>query len=536
MKNIKKLIIGILIVSGLYIGLFDNTSALRFFIELTSIFRVENMSFVEKQNLPIFKLNLSKNDMAHFEDIYKYYDDYLGAGAQNYDSVFIPYYQSNNKWRRATLFFRDTIYNVKIRAHGMTPTMNKYGKNISYKVKIMDNKKIRGASKFSLIIYWRIRHTYSFLKQLIGNTSILLQKDQLILLKINNWDAKLYFIEYEFDQEYLTEIYHSHKILLSAQDDKSMVYTGKTPNVDTTEFIKGIRNMNLQYKNNSKIKSQYIRFNRATYSFDSRNYNEFFDIDYISTYNALRLLGGINGHGFSPENLIVCFDTLAWKFFPVFHRDCMFSKLDSDNFHEKLNDWEGPINMLINIDANEILRMSTYKKLYNFIYSDYSLDLINNFDSVYDFHQNIFYSSKIKNLLGLGESGIIKGNVEILLNSLELAKPEFKYHKSKKHLYFELRPNSKSFLKFSKFAIGVSVSEKDSVIIKIERFLNNDKCKTYKLVKKIIRPANNIDLTLPFDTIFFHNDLTRKSNGLIVNIGLISAMILIQTSMILHMN
>jgi len=336
----------------------------------------------KKMDLPFFQLVLSKNDIEHFSDLYKKYE---------HPQYGFRYYAKNNTWRKAMLLYKGKIYKVKVKAHGRLPQGHDFGKFISYDIKLEKGEQINRTRGFSLIIWERIPpFRYCLVPDLAQCFNLLIQKEELVSVRINNGEEKLYFFETEFNNDYMESIGKSSLCrfgyAFSPYDstDKSMVYTGIDShksefNVEEfcAQFQEIFEKKGVPESYRKAIYDNYLALNLAITEGKYQEIDRYFDLDYISSLAAARAIGGFNAHGFTRGNFYVFYDTANGKFYPGLHRDFFPSyleSLDKGTVEQQISDWTHPsgvevreIPLLHLFAQNDIIRQEKYKKIYRFI-------------------------------------------------------------------------------------------------------------------------------------------------------------------------
>ena len=127
-----------------------------------------------------------------FDKIYsKYTEDFWGEDYR----IFLKYLNENNQWEKAKLTHQNETYDVLIKLHGKSPTQHVEGNHYSLGVKVLNNKKINGVSRFNLIVYWRIRYNYDVIEYLAKSMEIYQKTSDLTSVQINDRQPKLYYFE-----------------------------------------------------------------------------------------------------------------------------------------------------------------------------------------------------------------------------------------------------------------------------------------------------------------------------------------------------
>ena len=194
-----------------------------FRIYITQSLRVENLEIINLLNLDEIELQIPKEVQEKFDLIYSKYD--TDFSSKKY-KLFVKYLNKNNAWEKAKLTHFNKAYDVLIKLHGNSPTQQTENGHYSMGVKVLDNKKINGVSRFNLIVYWRVRKTYDLIKYLSQKMEIYQTEKILIKARINDKPMKLYFFEFRTNSEYFKIIEKNELVVLKHKSDHSLIYTG----------------------------------------------------------------------------------------------------------------------------------------------------------------------------------------------------------------------------------------------------------------------------------------------------------------------
>ena len=289
-----------------------------FRIYITKPLRVENLDVVSSVNLNEIEIQIPKKVQQKFDLIYsKYIDDPF---SEQYD-VFVKYLNENNKWEKGKLTHLNKTYNILIKLHGKSPVQHIENDHYSLGIKMLNNEKINGVSRFNLIVYWRIRKNYDIIKYLSQKMGIYHSENILTKVRINNKPEKLYYFEFRINREYLKKINKRELIVLKNKSDHSLIYTGGDIELWNKKLKKTIKKIDFNDSLKILISDKYLSLNKAIYEEDLEKTLSYFDIKYLAKVQAFRYLFGDNGHGFGHENLLVAFNTSTLKFYPFVHRD-----------------------------------------------------------------------------------------------------------------------------------------------------------------------------------------------------------------------
>ena len=454
-------------------NLLKNNSILHsLFYQTISDYDMEIPSIVDELQLPLFHLILSRNDIAHFYDLYEKYDKMDDYGEK--------YYQSNNKWRKSKLLYNGNEYDIKIKSHGLSPTSHRAGNYISYNIRLPRYNNIWKARKSSLIIRDRLRDKRLLVYDIAERFNIIYRPINPIRLKINNWKEKMYYYQYRLDNDYLESIGKSSYKLFgysvsSEIDNKSSVYTEGDFNYEDfyKYFIEVFNEIKYPENNRKPIFDRYFNFNNDIFENKYQDIQQYFDIDYISAYNAARTITGFTGHGASKSNFYVLLNTANGKFYPAFTQDNIPSYLElKDN-----GTVEKQINYFYNndvhrsqrrplycvMDENDFLRQEKYKKIYQFITENGETTRKEHEKIIYNDHRLHYFGwfRLLLNNLGQSIDVIPTGhNIDLLKNYLEESNPELSISTSDNKLVIEISPQSMSAIRFDKLILKENISFK----------------------------------------------------------------------------
>jgi len=433
------------------------------------IFRQKVIGASLGEDIPMIKLVLSRKDVAHFTELYRKYE-IEGEGVRGY-------YGQNNQWKKAELFYKGIKYKIKIKSHGRNPTSHRVGKYISFGIKLRGNHQINNANRFNLLIHERIPSRYSLTKDLASRFDLLIQKQELVNLKINDWEEKLYYFEHRLNSSFMESQGNSSLKLFKYDvseleiEDKSLILAENRhindfdPLLYSQMFKESMEAEGFIGKNGEGILERYLALNQAIVNNKSQEIHSFFDEDYITSFNAVRLILGYTGHGSVRGNLYIFFNMANGKFYPILTRDHTPDYLPKNGTIEnKINVW-GTISDTTRVfklplfhllSQNDHLRQITYKKLFHFIQQEE--DRLPNLHkkTVIDL-QKIYYLGFLKEFLRMIGIGIFKDitktNFKLLKQYLNDAKPQINLSGKEGKLLISLKPKSMSGLRVKKFLI-----------------------------------------------------------------------------------
>ena len=323
----------------------------------------------EKRQLPLIALELSRKDIAHFADLYDKYED---------PQYGIPYYAQHNVWRKAKLTYDGRRYDVKIKSHGRSPTNHRSGKYISLTVKLPRGEQIHNSRRFSLLV----REHFVSKKQVVFDVAehfgVLTNREQLVRVKINHWEEKLYFFDRRLNDAFMeADGRPSLRIFgysfSQESTNKSSVFTDGSFNEIKfrTRFKQTLTELEYPETQHAPLTNRFVDFNRMLAEQRYEDLTEFCDLDYISSFQAVRLITCLIGHLARYDNLYVFYDTANGKFYPVITRDSWMERMElvpngsPELYVDTAGPWEQPLfhAMSRNLDV----RRAAYRKIYQFI-------------------------------------------------------------------------------------------------------------------------------------------------------------------------
>lgn len=410
--------------------------------------------------LPIYDLKLSPNDLRHLNNLSK-------------TAIRLGYLPNNkNSWRSSKIRINGEEYNVEVRMHGDSPPH--WSKELkSYQVKTEKKGYINNMWRFNIILFedrFFSARIQRFLSQYFGLEDV---RDDFIVLRINGVTQGLYYLQEKFDSEFLeyNECPDCYAIKLSdnwvedhpynvppyqAADENGIFWA----NGHVTPFDYEIANLNIdETLPNSKAIVQF-RINELYNSVKENNPDviEFFDMDQLSSFEAVRMLLG-HVHIIAGDNLRMIYRQTNGKFYPIVNSENIYPlKLQRGGFEHYLNTFgTRQVELFYNLNRNNELRHLRNKKVYNFITNN---TLIAYYSSLLEKYQpyatsyktNRFDSRHLKFILK-EDKNVLENNMKKIKENLEYSKAYFNVLQSSNKIKVELIPDSISQIKFDKFKI-----------------------------------------------------------------------------------
>jgi hypothetical protein len=256
-------------------------------------------------------------------------------------------YLAGNIWHKAKLVYRGHPYRIKLRPHGREPSGHLHRGMMSLEIKIRDNRNLFGGRKFNLIIYERIKYLFEpkkYLSEKLGITHI---KSQVAKVKIGNLGYKVFFIENKFDNSYFEINGNSSlKVFKWAEFKSPILSTVRRPGISGKQKIKAAayeQNKSMLAKFGESLdlvktdvnqKQYYLTFfnklNTCIIENDLDCVKSYFDVEYISSFLALKELLGFKWHGVMPDNFFVAWNQSNGKLYPIINRDYYTSVFETN--------------------------------------------------------------------------------------------------------------------------------------------------------------------------------------------------------------
>ena len=339
-----------------------------------------------RSSLPLIGLSLSGNDVAHFERIY----DRLSG-----DNREPRFYREHNRWRRAQLRYDGRVYTVQVKSHGRDPDGHSVERDghrfISLSIKMAPGDRVAGLNRFKLIVGENLTETQQLVMTAAREAHVLLQDHRLVRVQINDWPEQLFHFSNLLDDEY-TEAAGQASLRIVTYDypddsvaDKALVYTDSPHYRDNTfdfpeHFRRAMAQLETPPDDWEPLLRRYSDFNTAIRGDSAADPAEFFDLEYLGRYEAIRYVLGLDGHGFILNNLRVFLNTANGKFYPALGRDDIPSTLDlSENRtpERQLNNFDhygrnppDELPMFHFIASSDRVRQAIYQAVYRFIVQD----------------------------------------------------------------------------------------------------------------------------------------------------------------------
>lgn len=432
------------------------------------------------RNLPIFRLVLSRKDIVHFADLHEKLED---------PDFGVAYYAEHNLWRGAVLEHQGKTYDVQVKSHGRSPSNHRNGKYISLSVKLQRGEQIANSRRFSLLVRDHFRPDKQIVFDLAREFGLLMNQEQLVRVAINNWDEKLYFFDRRLDVSFMEVDGRPSMRLFGYADSpyttvKSSIHTAG--DFDATayreRFMQTLKELEYPESQHEPLCQRFVDVNTAIAEKRYSNLERFFDIDYLSSFEAVRMIAALNGHSIGrSDNLYVFYDTANGLFYPAITRDCTMTPMQflpggsPELYVNTVGIWELPMFRMIS--QNDRARQATYRKIYDFIRSDGA--------TVGQRHQLIrerfdklsYYGWAMVALRRLGklQDDYTTNNLKVLKQYLDKSEPELGVTAADNQLVIELLPRSLSAINIDRLVVETGVRELTGDFAVTSRIVTEDK-------------------------------------------------------------
>ena len=272
-----------------------------------------------------------------------------------------------------------------------------------------------------------------------------------------------------------------------AKTDKALVYTDSPHYRDNIfdypeHFRRALIQMEAPRADWEPLLRRYSEFYTAISGDGAADPVDFFDLEYLGRYEAIRYVLGLDGHGFVLGNLRVFLNTANGKFYPSLGRDDFPSTLDlsdSRTPEQQLNTYRGydrprALPIFNFVASSDRVRQAIYRAVYSVIVRD-GARLVREIDQGLVEGGSLapagvaIVQPPVRGGAGTGDtaagSGVRVGrgesrailtlNMQSLRRYLERSAPEYSAQQSGGRIVLEIRPDSMSELGVKRLAIGV---------------------------------------------------------------------------------
>jgi len=417
--------------------------------------------------LPVYNLKLSRNDLEHFDNI-------SGIAKR------VGYMDArDNTWRSATIDFENERYDVKVKLHGDL-SLHWAERLKSYKIKTAKDSYINHLRRFNFILfeYRLLRPTITnILAKELGLMDI---KGDIVVLKINGLVQGLYYMEEGLDNNFLEKNQCSNCEVIEITDNwiDDHPYTDEGSflapygvlysSAHYTAFDYEISNIDLEKSDIDKNKVLYSTNNlfQAIKQEDADTLLNYFDIDYLASFDALRVLVA-DPHFVTGDNIRMAYSATNSKFYPIPKNEELIQlTLERGGFEHALHFYFGRhVDPFYQLIQNDELRQLRNKKLYDYILNNKDR-VINEINSLVERYLPYASSYKIQIYSKRYFRYLLKGSADSIEYNMNLVKAVLEYSKSYINVIqkdnivkFEIIPDSISQIRFDQLKIRLSDGE-----------------------------------------------------------------------------
>lgn len=386
-------------------------------IWVSSWFAVPSKSFIQKQDVARVKIDLSENDKSHFKKLYRHY--YAeGLGEEN--NRFFEYYPKNNRWRKASLTYNNRNYRVKIKGHGRTPYAHKFGNHVSFAVKFRDEPYPFYSKRINLIIYQRVQLKGEILNLIAKKFDLLCADFDLVLASIGDNRDYFFYVEERINNDFFTRR-KLPMIVFNKGFNGSLINHGSKDNIALAARLKAELGKSAVFSSN--LKSQIIEdfggLNKAILNKNAIHLKQYVDLDYLSRLSAFRIVYGCDGHGFSPVNFEMGYDTISRLFYPIMDRDVYGKRLpDCQDPYTFTDSTRVVIPFWLVLNSDSDFRKKTNEKIDLFLSRNDVDSLTSEIKDIVDYYRQMFVFERAFLSGGFDGTSVIQ-NLKCLRESQE---------------------------------------------------------------------------------------------------------------------
>jgi len=426
------------------------------FIDMVNLFKFRQNIF--DGTLTVLHLKLSDNDIIHFDETSK---QFVNEGHK---------ISAINTWRNADLRVGADEFSVKVKLHGDSSSHWRNNER-SYKVK-MNGPYLNQMRRFNLILFEDRFLRGSTASILAKHFNLYNVKDEIVVLKINGVTQGIYYLQEAFDKNFLERNKCSNCVTFKRSDDywaghvrmgdHGLIYDYSghiTPfDYDISSSTMSSTDLDHQFLN-YKLDQLFTAVKEG----DSKKIIELFDIDSLSSFEALRRIMGFT-HDIEGDNLILVYSASTGKFTIVPQseeiRKIRLNNGGIENFMN-LNGKEF-IPLFYYINQNDNFRLLTNKKIYSLVTQENDVfikeiedlnELITPYATSYNMKERS--SNYAKFILNYEKDSIHK-NMRILKENLEYNKLYANVRTKQNTINFEIIPDSISALTLNSIKLNFS--------------------------------------------------------------------------------
>jgi hypothetical protein len=383
-------------------------------------------------DVPVMRLWFTPEDHAHFARLAK-------LGSDGLDPVQLAYRTAHNLWRDSELEFQGTRHPIRIKAHGRTPYHQVAGQDVSLAIKLRDRGQIEHANRFSLIVYPRVILSADILRAISDELGLLCDRTFPVEVQYAEGRRTRMFFEYRLNNAFMA--LQGWPTLINPGKDiigRSAVIAHLAPGGSVQPLLQRLEQAlpsaldpRLPAPLRGQIAERLLALDRAIADGDADAVVGFFDRRYLAAFEAVRLLTGSDGHGFSAGNGAVFYDPSSGLFYPVYHRDHFMHPLAARAVLERMPyaDLRYPLWELLS--RHDGLRQAKYRVLHAAIRDGLPARM------------RELYGRLARDPRPRGTTGeMITPNAELLASRLAEARPELSWALAGDRWLITLRPGA----------------------------------------------------------------------------------------------
>jgi hypothetical protein len=497
----------------------NNNKQTAFLLKLNLLSRLEyklNPFAIKKDlsdgTLSVYDLRFSQNDMAHFKEISE-------------EAKESGYLTENNTWRDAELKYNGKTYKIKAKLRG--DLRNHWaGRLKSYGIKMeKEEDYINNFRSFNLFIY-EDKFLRPKISDIISNYFGLYDlREELVVVKINGITQGVYYLQEDINQEFLEYNKCSSCQLFSIKDN----YFEDHPfNADSGDLIPyglftgsgHLTNFDYEISNaeagegslqNEEALQRLEEMFRVIREGDESRLLEFFDLDYISGIEALKVIIG-NCHFLTGDNIEIVYSATNSKFYIVPRNEAMaYLQIEKGGFEHEVSMYKNSQSRFSALlTKNNQVRQLRNKKLYNYITTE---DLISKVDELNKFYypyttsyETNFYSPRYSKFIITTDKKYFEENFKIIRQALEYSKLYINTFQQDNIIELEIIPDSLSQLKLTTLTLTLTQPYAGDITITARDLYNPNLTTTTHLTT----PTTEINLAEEVFNLYFSATLDEN--------------------------
>ena len=478
-----------------------------------SVFRLEdeiNIFRIKKNlldgDLPIYNLQLSSNDLEHFDNLSK-----ISTSRGYMDS-------SLNSWISAKLDVDGKEFRVKVKLHGDS-IIQWSDESKSYKIKSEKDEYINKMRQFNLILFEDRLLNGRITRILAKEFGLMDIRDDIAVLKINGVIQGLYYLQESLDYNFLEYNRCSNCEIIKITDnliEDHPFYSGggiSLSNSHISPFDYEVSNIDL-FESELDTRKILNSVNRLFQDINENNVQgliRHFDIDQLSSFEAMRMIIG-DPKLISGDNIRLAYSSVNSKFYPIpINENIAELKLEKGGFEHNFNKYGNDFSRLFYLlSQDDQLRYLRNKKIYQFITKNKIFDEIEkNMDKYLPYalsYKTNNFNTRYINSQSKDVKKIIWHNMNAIKNNFEYSKSYINVVEKDNKITFEVIPDSIAEIKFNDLKVNLS----DAYYGKLTFIYNNGKNITSMQSIMLENSTHIIDLNKFVEDLYFSAGLDEN--------------------------